>query len=123
MRPASAALLAVLLCLVPGYAGADSPKTAAAPPDPFERWKTSFVRRWGRREVPRSFIQARLAGVTFDPRVPEIDRNQITASTTQDYPEFPKQWLASDPDRVARGKEILAQNRELIDRVEKKYRV
>lgn len=96
---------------------------ADAGTDGFNRWKSDFIRRWGAREVPAAFMREQLHPVTPNPKVIEIDRNQITSSKTANYREFMKKWLDSDPPRVATGKKMLEAHEKTLDQVERRYGV
>lgn len=98
-----------------------APKAKAA--ESFEQWKTKYAKKASKRGLPYKFVIDTLKEVKFDPEVVKKDKNQIILSKKADYQRFMQRWLRDSPSRAERGILELKKNKELLERVEKKYGV
>lgn len=89
----------------------------------FEEWKQNYSKWASKHGVPRSFALKQLEGISPDSEVLDRYRNQVTSSSTLDYPSFIKKWLREDQKRLKRAQEVLIKHRELLEKVEAKYGV
>ncbi len=89
----------------------------------FEDWKVSFTKKAARLGVPSSFVKKTLAPIKYNKSIIEKDRNQVTSNTEINYPDFMRRWLRKDMSRISRGKELIKKHYQLLDEVEKKYKV
>lgn len=91
----------------------------AAPDDGFQRWLETLRAEALAHGIRASTFDAAFAGVVPIPRVVELDRRQ---------PEFTQTfWSYLDkrvtPSRIARGQEMLARHRDVLDAVSRRYGV
>ncbi len=85
----------------------------------FDAWAQDFIGRAAARGIRRDVLQAAFASLAYDPGVIVKDRNQGEfVKTIWDYLD-----KAVSEDRVANGLKALAQNRDLLDRIEAAYGV
>jgi membrane-bound lytic murein transglycosylase B len=98
-----------------------APKARAG--ETFEQWKVKYAKKASKRGLPYQFVINTLRDVKFDPEVVLKDKNQIILSKKADYQKFMKRWLRDSPSRVERGIIELEKNRELLEKVEKRYGV
>lgn len=98
-----------------------APKARAG--ETFEQWKVKYAKKASKRGLPYQFVIDTLRDVKFDPEVVLKDKNQIILSKKADYQKFMKRWLRDSPSRVERGIIELEKNRELLEKVEKRYGV
>jgi peptidoglycan lytic transglycosylase B len=85
----------------------------------FDLWVKSFRKKAVKKGISGAVYDQAMQGVIFDPTVIEKDRNQS---------EFTKQiWeyldTATSDARVRNGKKALAENRKLLKKIEKTYKV
>lgn len=105
--------------LAAGLATAPLPTANAAAPGDFTAFVTGMKREARAAGIPAAVLDRAFAGVRANPRVIELDRHQ---------PEFTLTWdqyrsrIVSDA-RIARGRQLLAQHRPLLDRVRARYGV
>ena len=93
--------------------------SAAAQPPAFDAWLESVKRDAAAAGISEPTIEAALAGVRPIERVLELDRRQ---------PEFTSTfWAYLDrsvtPARIERGRRLLTQHRDLLERVRGEYNV
>jgi len=89
----------------------------------FEEWKISYANKASKLGIPKSFVLEQLKDVKENLDVVKFDQNQITSSTTADYKSFIERWSRNNPSRVERAIKVLKENYELLDKVEKKFKV
>lgn len=114
--------LAIALVLASGASPvrAHSPEVEPAiPAEPFPEWLEQVRLDALAKGISRTTVDEALADVEPIPRVIELDRRQPEFSLT--FREYLDQ-VGSD-DRIARGKQRLAQHRALLDTVSAKYGV
>ncbi|HTQ99436.1 MAG TPA: lytic murein transglycosylase [Candidatus Acidoferrum sp.] len=99
---------------------AASPSSAAPAPQDFAAWLAGLKREAGGKGISKATLDAAFANVNAPlPRVIELDRSQ---------PEFVQTFTGYmnariNDARIKRGRELLAQNKELFQRIEKQYGV
>tara|TARA_Y100000780_G_scaffold232581_1_gene267364 strand:- start:63879 stop:64841 length:963 start_codon:yes stop_codon:yes gene_type:complete len=89
----------------------------------FDKWKKQFSLKASKKGLNSKFVLNQLESVSYKPKIIEKDRNQLTSDSSINYPSFIDRWLSSNPPRVNKGKELLSENRELLEQIEKKYSV
>ena len=89
----------------------------------FDQWKKVYAKKASKRGIPYDFTMKVLKDLTLDQKVIERDRNQVILSKTKDYHEFMKRWLRDGNERVKRAELELKKNKDLLDKVEKKFNV
>lgn len=89
----------------------------------FDKWKKQYAKRAAKRGLSQSFVLKILKNVKPDPTVIEKDRNQVILDKNKDYQKFIKRWLRESPSRIEVGKKKLAENLEILEKIEKKYKV
>ena len=74
--------------------------------------------------VSDATIERMTAGLTLNERVIRLDQNQPGSATTQGYPLM-SGYIATHVDaaRVGGGRQVYAQHRELLDRIERQFGV
>lgn len=95
------------------------PITASAATEPFAQWLDGVRAEAKTRGVSDATLDAAFAGVSPIPRVIELDRNQ---------PEFKlkfDEYMARvvTPNRIAKGRKLMAEHATLLDRIAAKYKV
>ncbi|PVA09912.1 lytic murein transglycosylase [Pelagivirga sediminicola] len=103
----------------PGDLSLVAPAPAALANPRFDAWITGFRSRALAAGIAGAVFDAAFAGVTYDTKVIELDRNQS---------EFTKQiWdyldTAVSEQRVSNGKAALAQHADALDRIEARFGV
>lgn len=93
--------------------------TARAQTEPFESWLQELRAEAASKDISESTLEAALTGIEPIPRVIELDRRQ---------PEFTltfEQYMARvvPEKRVEKGRRLLAEHRELLERVARRYGV
>jgi membrane-bound lytic murein transglycosylase B len=123
LSAAAGFLAAAMLIAAPGPATAqqDDGQDAVAPRNdqPFEQWLQALRDEAAREGIGQATLESALTGVAPVNRVIELDRRQ---------PEFTQTfWTYMDKrvseGRIARGRELLAKHRDLLERVEADYGV
>ena len=102
------AFLLFLLFLTTGYAVA-----ADAQEEKFAAWVTAFRQEALTEGIRTETLDAVLPGLTFQPRVVELDRRQPEGTLT--YAEYLSRVLP--PARVNRGKRLLRKHRALLTEI------
>jgi membrane-bound lytic murein transglycosylase B len=106
-----------LLAAAPAFAACSA--RAATPEDGFARFVAGVKAEALRKGISSATLEAAFAGVRMNPRVIELDRHQ---------PEFSLTWeqyrarIVSDT-RVAKGRQLYAQNRALLREIGQRYGV
>lgn len=103
-------LLMLLLLLVPSSSEAD---------EDFSAWLTEFRIEAVSRGISNETIESALTGIEPIERVIELDRNQPEFKLT--FSTYMKKVVTST--RVSRGRRLLAEHRELLERVSERYGV
>lgn len=128
MRLAVLAGMTAVLAASQGWAGAverslipplrpDRPEQVSAAS--FEDWLAAFGARAATQGIAPALVARALHGVTYDAAVIRRDRSQNEfTKTVWEYLD-----TAVSPTRIANGKKALAQNRDLLTRIEAKYGV
>jgi lytic murein transglycosylase len=111
-------ILAVSLILLAGLARAEA-VTCGKDPSQFPQWLESFKAYAVSSGISRRTVDSALQGVTYDPRVIKLDRNQ--KHFKQPFEVYSKRVVS--PGRVARGKQLLKQYSNALARIEKAYGV
>lgn len=94
-------------------------QTAAAESPPFDRWLEELRAEALERGISAQTLDAALTGIEPIPRVIELDRRQPEFTLTfQQYQE-----RVVPQSRVQMGRRLLAEHRELLDEIGKKYGV
>jgi lytic murein transglycosylase len=106
------AALVVLTCL------AAAPADAAQCGGDFDTWLASFQRDAAAKGISQRTISSALSGVTPDPSVLRLDRNQRHFNLS--FEEFVARRVGG---RVAKGQRMLAQHAGLLSRIEAQYGV
>jgi membrane-bound lytic murein transglycosylase B len=88
------------------------------PPD-FEKWLVDLRSEALARGISGKILDAALTGVEPIPRIIELDRNQPEFKLTLE--EYVKRVVSSK--RVAMGRRKLAENRELLEQMRRRYNV
>ena len=105
---------AVLLSASPAFAQA-----CGNGPGGFPTWLESFKRQAASQGISQNTLQTALGGVTYDSKVIGLDRNQKSFKLSLD--QFMERRAPSS--FVKKGKGIIAQNRDLLNRIEQRYGV
>lgn len=111
-------LLVVFGLVHPLHSRAEESATPIAKPA-FEDWLETILEQAKEKGLTSGTVEAALAEITPNPRVIELDRQQ---------PEFTQTfWAYLDGrvsnNRIERGRRLLAENKPLLSRMEKKYGV
>jgi lytic murein transglycosylase len=110
--------LVLTVALAAGLGRAEA-ATCGNNPAQFGAWLQEFKTEAVSAGISRSVVDQALAGVTYDPRVMKLDRNQKHFS--QPFEVYSKRVVS--PGRVARGKKLMQQYKSTLDRIEKQYGV
>ena len=115
-----AALVAALVCCSPSArAQATVPVVPSVNPSAFHAFVAGVRRDALREGISAATLDRAFAEVAYLPHVIELDRRQPeTTLSFQDYID-----RVVTPERRARGREMLAENRALLDAVGRKYGV
>ena len=109
--PGSAILLLILtLLLVPSYSEAD---------EAFSTWLTGLKAEAASRGISAGTIDTAFKDIHLIKRVVELDRNQPEFKLT--FETYMKNVV--NPDRISRGRRLLAEHREVLEKVEQRYGV
>lgn len=92
---------------------------AFAQDEGFENWLSDFRTRAYQEGISSETINAALYDIEFLPRVIEYDRNQPEFTMTYD------QYMSkvTSPERRKKGRELLAQNRKVLNQISHQYGV
>jgi lytic murein transglycosylase len=115
-RPSVACALAVLFAALPLTAHAASCGSSAGG---FGPWLANFKRQAAAQGISQSTIDAGLAGVTYDPRVVRLDRNQRSFKLS--FEQFYARRVGTALINRARAR--LRTHRATLDRVERSFGV
>lgn len=98
-----------------------SPATAAQcePPGGFNVWLQSFAREASANGISQRTIAATLTGLTPDPKVLSLDRNQKVFR--QSFEQFAANRITSG--RMSKGRAMLKQHAGLLARIEQRFGV
>jgi lytic murein transglycosylase len=118
MRLIQRAGLAALV-LAFGLASAASAQTCGDDARGFPAWLESFKQRAVASGIPPQVVQSALAGVTYNPRVVQLDRNQ--RSFRLSFEEFYARRVNNA--MINQGKRLIQQHRALFDQLERTYGV
>lgn len=89
----------------------------------FDSWKKSYAKRASKRGLPYQFVMGILKDIEVNQKVLDKQSNQVLLSGTVDYEKFMKRWLRDSPSRAERGVKLLKENKELLEKIEKEYKV
>jgi len=105
-------ILAALLILAASPASAD----VTAPADGFPIWLDSYRRAAEARGLKPEWLDAALAGVSYNPRVVALDRNQPDDSGRRNiFADYLARQLS--PARISDGQARAAEHRAVLDRI------
>jgi len=104
--------------LLGGLAGAEAVQ-CGKDPSQFPAWLESFKAYARANGISDGTLNVAFQGVTYDPRVIKLDRNQ--KHFKQPFEVYAKRVVS--PGRVARGKQLMKQYANTLQRIEKKYGV
>ncbi len=110
--------LALTAALVAGLGQAEA-ASCGKDPAQFGTWLQEFKAEAVASGISRRVVDQALGGVTYDPRVIKLDRNQKHFS--QPFEVYAKRVVS--PGRVAKGKKLMQQYKSVLDRIEKQYGV
>ncbi len=85
----------------------------------FEKWVKEFKGEAVKQGISSSLLEKAFKGVTPIPRVLELDRKQPESTMT--FVEYRKRIVSQQ--RIQRGRQMMAQHRDLLNQVGKKYGV
>lgn len=111
-------ILAVSLLLLTGLAKAEAVQ-CGKDPSQFPAWLETFKAYAKSKGISQGTINIAFQGVTYDPRVIKLDRNQ--KHFKQPFEVYSKRVVS--PGRVARGKQLMNQYSRTLSRIEQKYGV
>ena len=98
------------LLLVPSYSEAD---------EAFSTWLTGLKAEAASRGISAGTIDTAFKDIHLIKRVVELDRNQPEFKLT--FETYMKNVV--NPDRISRGRRLLAEHREVLEKVEQRYGV
>jgi len=110
--------LALTVALAAGLGQAEAASCGNNPAQ-FGAWLTDFKAEAVSAGISRRVVDQALSGVTYDPRVIKLDRNQRHFS--QPFEVYAKRVVS--PGRVAKGKRLMQQYKSTLDRIEKQFGV
>lgn len=116
VRPLAAIAAAFLLVVSPTAAPAADCGSGAGG---FDAWLARFKGRAAAAGVSERAIASGLAGVSYDANVIRLDRGQKSFKLS--FEQFYTRRVSSS--LIARGRQRIASNRALLDRIEKQYGV
>ncbi len=111
-------MFAAALVLMAGSAAAEA-ATCGKDPAQFPAWLESFKAEAVASGISPKVVQAALSGVTYDPRVIKLDRNQ--KHFKQPFSVYSARVVSAG--RVARGKKLMQQYANVLARIEKQFGV
>ena len=85
----------------------------------FSSWLEQFKRQAVAQGISAGTISSALGGVTYDPKVIRLDRSQRSFKLS--FEQFYARRVSSS--LIGRGRRYMAQHRELLDRMEKRFGV
>jgi len=113
------ALMSLALWAMTVVGGACGVAPAVADPQPFAAWLADLRQEAVNDGIPAATVDQALQGLQPIPRVLELDRQQPEFTLTlADYLS-----RVVSPERVARGRQMLQENRSLLNAVGKAYHV
>ncbi len=92
---------------------------AADNPQPFDIWLEEFKRDAASQGISQSTLDTAFSGMELLPRVVELDRKQPEKKLT--FAQYRKKIVS--PERVQKGKDKLAEYRELLEKIGSEYNV
>jgi lytic murein transglycosylase len=110
--------LALTVALAAGLGQAEAAGCGKDPAQ-FGSWLQDFKAEAVASGIQRRVVDQALGGVTYDPRVIKLDRNQKHFS--QPFEVYAKRVVS--PGRVAKGKKLMQQYKSVLDRIEKQFGV
>lgn len=125
LLPAAALALAALALV--GAPPADAPAASQGNPGnglSFDAYLELLKARARGEGVSDATIERMTAGLTPNPRVIALDNNQPGSATTRGYPPM-SNYIATHVNgaRIGGGREVYAQHRDLLARIEREYGV
>lgn len=118
MTASKLSILALSLLVLVGLGRAEA-VTCGKDPSQFPVWLESFKAYARSQGISDRTIQIAFQGVTYDPQVIRLDRNQ--KHFKQPFEVYSKRVVS--PGRVARGKQLMQQYSRTLDRIEQTYGV
>jgi lytic murein transglycosylase len=85
----------------------------------FSSWLEQFKRQAVAQGISSSTVSSALAGVTYDPKIIRLDRSQRSFKLS--FEQFYARRVSSS--LISRGRRYMAQHRDLLDRMEKRFGV
>ena len=85
----------------------------------FSSWLEQFKRQAAAQGISARTISSALGGVTYDPKVIRLDRSQRSFKLS--FEQFYARRVSSS--LIGRGRRYMAQHRDLLDRMEKRFGV
>lgn len=85
----------------------------------FDAWLSAYKGRAASAGISQAAIGSALAGVTYDPGVIRLDRGQRSFKLS--FEQFYARRVSSS--LISRGRSLMASNKALLDRIEKRYGV
>jgi lytic murein transglycosylase len=110
--------LALSVALAAGLGQAEAASCGDNPAQ-FGAWLKDFKAEAISAGISRAAVEKGLAGVTYDPRVIKLDRNQ--KHFKQSFEVYAKRVVSAG--RVAKGKRLMQQYKTTLDRIEKQFGV
>jgi membrane-bound lytic murein transglycosylase B len=107
------------LVMIIGLSSAAAAQTCGNDARGFPAWLESFKQRAVASGISPQVVQAALAGVTYNPRVVQLDRNQ--RSFRLSFEEFYARRVNNA--MINQGKRLIQQHRALFDQLERTYGV
>lgn len=111
-------ILAAVAALLSGAEAAGAAACITNPAD-FPAWLQSFKKEAVANGIAPRIVEAALGGVTFDPRVIRLDRNQ--KHFQEPFEVYAKRVVS--PGRVARGKQLMQKYASTLERIEQQFGV
>lgn len=109
------AFIALIVGLLASLAHAEAPKPAPG----FEAWLVAFRQEARAAGISEEVLNRAFAGVTVSEKVLKLDSQQTTKSVSLD--DYIKARV--NAHRINKGREKLAQHRDLLRRIERRYAV
>ena len=113
MTASKLSILALSLLVLVGLGRAEA-VTCGKDPSQFPAWLESFKAYARSQGISDRTIQIAFQGVTYDPQVIRLDRNQ--KHFKQPFEVYSKRVVS--PGRIARGKQLMQQYSRTLDRIE-----
>lgn len=123
ISPSRTALFAIILCCVLTACAKTTPAQTMHPSyasdKQFANWLSAFRSDAEKEGISRSLLDNAFRNVTLLSRVVELDRKQPEGTMT--FAQYKDRIVSAD--RIARGREMLAENRAKIEKAAQKYGV